>query len=377
MADVAASAQVGGSAQEPSTLSTVSIHNHPHFQKVLAKLQSLPPASTPRPALIPIRIDATVPAVSSTTSPIRFVDTLLFDPTVWPIPRSSIVLPAEEVRGDLESQLDRLVRKTTQEWILQNAEYLARTMISDIECFHVVRTTSIGKNYSGRLDPLQFTQNLPLLTAVTTQIQQQLTTIFKTYGFMSSTTTSEPVEMSATKSGPGEDQNVQGAGCSAPERDQTQFVKDALNAARNESRMFKIKLRCSSSTASGTLNIHDEFIFDPTVPNVNPIVVAQSIGQDLNLPQDAVVMLASEISEQIASRSNKKHKKRAHGTVESDNDSDSQDDNDESKDPAKRQKRRFTTAAWIQQQQVIDGKQHSARLSKWMQYFGPGTSGAP
>lgn len=400
--------------------------------------------SSPLPSslLIPIRVDVT----TAHPIPVRFIDTFLFDPTVWPIPLSSFVVRSSFCTPP--SNHADSTTTTTHEWIRHNAIWLARTMLSDVECSVMTRT---ARSLTGRFDATWYSQNPALLVPVVTQIEAQLRTIVQRYGYN---------HIAGGGDGDGGDNNkvrtminkkrlrAATATTTTDHHNDDHGVVDAM-ATTNPNRSSDHQARRTTESTNTTLvtaiatavaptsstaaipvklrvtihgiRIHDDFFYDSTVPGVNPVTLAQRIGQDLHLSDDITAAVAIEIAEQVMRKSGRRmlQRRRPTGVMTShkeidqvrdsnndDNDDDDSDDDDDDEeldtvggsDGAQFKKnkssstailtstttttvkndddphdggpmdRRYTTAAW-----VVDPKIQNTRFSQWMQQYGPTT----
>jgi hypothetical protein len=91
------------------------------------------------PSLVPIRID-----VFASDKSLRVVDTLLLDPTVWPIPFPQHVMISSSNNNTM-STYD--AAKTA--WIESNCQLLANQVLADQECLGMGRT---ARHFTGRVD---------------------------------------------------------------------------------------------------------------------------------------------------------------------------------------------------------------------------------
>ena len=177
--------------------------------------------------LVPLRIDAI-----NEYGTARIVDTILFDPSCWPVP----------------------LYEPLQESVERNVQELASTILADAEVMGVSRT---ARNFAGRTE--LWTRSFE--SKIADQIRLQLWRL---------------IHPDKTKKRP-------------PKQS-----KSGQHALQERKRTFKIKLR---------LNIHglvinDDFLWDRSL-NKSPILFAQEMGNDLNLPEEAVVAIATAVTEQI------------------------------------------------------------------------------
>lgn len=206
-------------------------------------------------ALIPVRID-----VSSNDKSARIIDTLLIDPTCWPIP-----LYFTSNANSLEEAVER------------NIQEYAHGIISDAEVQGMGRTV---RHFTGRIE--LWTPSLQ--TMVEDQLRPQIWQIVHTH-FQSHITTSTP-----TTSPPS-------------------LIPISIRLLLNN-----YYYNTSGSTTgttpphTGTLGImvEEDFIFwDPALAaNISPLEVAQDIAKDLMLPDEAALDIATLMLEQIRSFQN-------------------------------------------------------------------------
>lgn len=166
--------------------------------------------------LIPVRID-----VASNDKTARVIDTLIVDPTCWPIP--------------LYSPLQESVERNIQE--------LAYTVLSDAEVLGMGRTV---RHFTGRVD--LWSPELQL--KVENQLRPQIWAI------------------------------VNG-------------IYDIVKP-QQPGGMIPISIRLMIQGIA----IHEDFQWDPSVP-VSPMEFAEELGQDLNLPEEAVVAVLISFLEQL------------------------------------------------------------------------------
>ena len=192
--------------------------------------------------LYPLRIDVKAPDKSA-----RIIDTLLIDPNCLPITPSPVINEANK---------KRTYRTLTLQKIEQNAEYLASTLIADMEVHGVSRT-----NKSARISLRG------LKSEVKNQIRKQLEAI-----------------QCAEESGvvPREIKKIKHAEENKKEGKEDEFVKVNLRIRENG------------------VQVIDEFLVDPKLPSSDPLLLAKSIVDDLDLPDDFIVnSIAISIAEQM------------------------------------------------------------------------------
>jgi hypothetical protein len=201
---------------------------------------SYPPlASSAQPAdLVPLHVDA-----CTDDGHVRIIDTLLFDPSCWPIP----LLPP------LHASVEHNVRE------------LAHTIISDSEVYGMGRTV---RHFTNRVD----LWSPKLQELVEEQLRVQLWDIINNHG----NRCQPPVPKSYTTNTNNDNNNSSGSGSSSG------------------STITPISLRLAVNNVS----ISDDFDWDRSVPTC-PIVFATTLAQELNAPSEAAVAIATSIVEQL------------------------------------------------------------------------------
>eukprot|EP00804_Cyclotella_cryptica_P022184 CCRYP_011641-RE/>CCRYP_011641-RE protein AED:0.46 eAED:0.46 QI:0/0/0/1/0/0/2/0/271 len=222
--------------------------------------------------IVPIRIDA-----SSTDGASRFriIDTLLIDTTCLPI--SYVAQP----RGDCASESLNWVADTSvfslDSLVNRNAAYLAESILADAEVYGAVRSS---KHYlGGRLDLLSDTQ---LYRDVKEQISTQLS-IAMNIGKSQLTCDGE--------GGVGEPSNfvVENATSSGGLNDKELGIRPNI---------VRIKLRLRQEN----IVVAEEFDYDINLSGLegsDPFSIANSMVEDLKLPREFAVSIATSIVEQI------------------------------------------------------------------------------
>lgn len=179
--------------------------------------------------LITLRVDVT-------DGPIRVVDTVLFDPSCWPLPLASVE---------------------------QNATELAHHLVSDLEVHGMGRT---ARHFTARVD----FYSKPLLQKVARQLQSQLEGIRDG--------NSETCAMGMVR----KKQKIEPT------------IQTSNNINNNNTDIIKVNLRMSIHG----IMVMDNFDWDTTVPTC-PLLVATQLTKDLNLPEDGAVAIATSIIEQL------------------------------------------------------------------------------
>lgn len=191
---------------------------------------------------IPIRVDVT----SEDDSKLRIVDTLLLDRNVLPLP--------------LES--NRL-----EESLAENALYMAKSILGDAEVTGMGRTV---RHFTGRMDLWSW----DMVEKIQKCILDQLYTAFDE--------SSQPPKKKPRSSNVIEPQEAK--------------EEEKEKKEENESQLIPIRIRMEINGH----RIHDDFSWDPSLgKNMDPLILAKSIGNDLNLPPEATSELATNIAEQI------------------------------------------------------------------------------
>ena len=202
--------------------------------------------------LYPLRIDVKSPDKSA-----RIIDTLLIDPNCLPITPSTVMT---------EENRKRSYRTLTLQKIEQNSEYLASTIIADMEVHGVSKTNKSARLSLGGLK-----------SEVKNQIQKQLEAI-----------------QYAEESGvvPREIKKIKQV------EEQTTQANDTVEKKKEErgEEFVKINLRIRENG----VQVIDEFLVDPKLPSSDPITLAKAIVDDLDIPEDFIVnSIAISIAEQM------------------------------------------------------------------------------
>jgi hypothetical protein len=264
-------------------------------------------------SLIPIRID-----VFSDDKTIRIVDTILFDSTVWPVP---LLTPYEE-------SLD------------ENAWYWAQSVLGDAEVVGMGRTV---RHFTGRIDLWSWSMLEKIHDCILPQLEAALYRTKDTATIDPTTRTKRkapkqnlegefftskkfkgeakelsqieskgihaslssgveavpiaPTETHATvgKPAPLADESIQ------PQDEKASSAQEA-SPSRNSQKVSQgsplIPIRIRMSVHG--IRIHDDLWWDPAISHlVNPLSLAQSIGDDLRLAPEAIQAVALNIAEQI------------------------------------------------------------------------------
>lgn len=192
-----------------------------------------------REKLIPIRIDVT----SDDESKLRIVDTLLLDRSVLPLP---------------------LERDRLEESLAENALYMAKSILGDAEVIGMGRTV---RHFTGRMDLWSW----DLVEKIHKCILDQL------YAAFDDAAASEPLKKK-----------------SKTDEIEPRDAKD-MNK-QSDSKLIPIRIRMEIHGH----RIHDDFLWDPSLGDtIDPLMLAASIGNDLNLPPEAIQELAIHIAEQM------------------------------------------------------------------------------
>lgn len=198
--------------------------------------------------MYPIRVDIQSDPSGSSDSTYRIIDTILVDPSCLPFP----YVPTSYLQSCLEREQQNIS-------IQKNAECFANMIISDME------VQSYGKlQKMGRVSLLQIPE---LVQNVTAQIEKQLKEILWVR---------EPQRLKKMR------------GVRKRTFDSDVPIKDEL---------LKIILRIREES----ITVVDEFTIDPNDENLsNPILIAESIATDLNIPSCVISpSVAISIAEQL------------------------------------------------------------------------------
>lgn len=264
------------------------------------------------PSLVPIRID-----VFTSDKSLRVVDTLLFDPTVWPIPFPQHVVSSNSNNNNSRINTYDAARMA---WIESNVQLLANELLADQECLGMGRT---ARHFTGRVDLWSDTmqsliadQIRPQLVQValgtaTTARQRPLVAIKRKTSAadtQSDVTVTKKAkidsmevdtpEKESTKSNeegqqPPKETETTETTATAPAKEKEKADKPTQKLPA-KSNLIPIRIRL---LVHG-VRIHDDFDWDPCL-GMSPLELAEAMGRDLNLSDEAVVALTIDMAEQI------------------------------------------------------------------------------
>lgn len=203
--------------------------------------------------LVPIRVDA-----SSTNGTVHVIDTLLIDTTCLPISYSPLISNNSTAEYSIHSLVDA------------NAAHLAESIIADAEVYGAVKSS---KNHMGRLDLLSDKQ---LYQTVEEQIRKQLL-----------------VALAA---------------------DKTTLLSRADVKAENQNNVIHIRIRLRHDNIA----ITDEFDYDMNISGLDgfdPFTISRNVAEDLKLPSECVISIATSILEQMYSLNLPDSAEGPHGKV--------------------------------------------------------------
>ncbi len=207
--------------------------------------------------LYPIRVD-----VISNDGKTRLIDSILMDPSCLPIPLCPIT--NVEKNGLLDQTIER------------NSKHLATTLIADMEVHSCSRAHRTGR--------IALFQTYPELeTKIEDQISSQLRIILEQEHYFNKKR-KRKLDVSDDK-----EENINDEG------KEQKNEKEAATSINKEGNLVKVNIRLRIDEIS----IVDEFWVDPNHPMSNPLFLAESIANDLNLPKSAINTIALSIAEQI------------------------------------------------------------------------------
>ena len=220
--------------------------------------------------IYPIRVD-----VTSSDKAVHIIDTILIDPTCLPISP-----PVTHGYTDLQ-----------KETIINNAQCLANTLLADMEVQGLAKTGKAGR--------VLLLNNSVLVQQVEDQIHNQLKSIFdeeqctrkKRRLNESNTSQSETANVSNSSS-----QNFPSS-CT-PNVDSKKEIdpkSKPTEAKDTNDKLIPIKIRLRENG----ICIADEFKVDPDHPMSNPIILAETMVKDMNLPERMSNSIAISIAEQM------------------------------------------------------------------------------
>jgi hypothetical protein len=272
---------------------------------------------------IPIRVDCIDPKI-----PIRVVDTVLLDPTIWPI-------PFYYYNGDTTSLASEQQQEQLELVLEQNTERIAHMILADSEVIGMGRTV---RHFTGRLEvwshglfdsmkeqiysqlksivvgqyyhPYRSSQRINHVMTRSSSIQQH-----KKHN-VDDGSVQDKTEMTETKRLKIHDKNDTNETVVSKDNDSNQNAnqprdtslfhdesssQDNIKKNKNQPVMqppTPILIPIQIHLLMNGIEIDDEFMYDPSVP-VSFIDIAKSIGYDLNLTDEIIQGLTIEIAEQI------------------------------------------------------------------------------
>jgi hypothetical protein len=273
------------------------------------------------PSLVPIRID-----VFASDKSLRVVDTLLFDPTVWPIP-----FPQHAISSNSNNNITTYDAARTA-WIESNCQLLANQVLADQECLGMGRT---ARHFTGRVDLWSDTmqtliadQIRPQLVQValgtaTTARQRPLVAVKRkasTAAAHSDVSDAKKAKIDSmeldTPEKESTNDNTKNEGQQPPKETETPETTAPTPTKEEEEKADERNMPKDSSEPSQKLpeksqlipirirllvhgvRIHDDFDWDPCL-GMSPLEIAEAMGRDLQLSDEAIVALTIDMAEQI------------------------------------------------------------------------------
>jgi hypothetical protein len=269
------------------------------------------------PSLVPIRID-----VFAGDKSLRVVDTLLFDPTVWPIPFPQHALIGSNHNNSNNNNTMNTYDAARTAWIESNVQLLANEVLADQECLGMGRT---ARHFTGRVD----LWSDAMQTLIADQIRPQLVQV--ALG-TATTARQRPLVAIKRKVSTEADHNSESSSKKAKidnmevDTPEKEIIKENAEETTNEGQQQPTKETTAPETTASTpakadkassklsaksqlipirirllvhgVRIHDDFDWDPCL-GMSPLKLAEAMGRDLNLSDEAVVALAIDMAEQI------------------------------------------------------------------------------
>jgi len=221
--------------------------------------------------LYPIRID-----ISTKDSALRIIDTILVDPTCLPVPPPT----TNYNTNDLQTQT-----------IILNAEHFTQTLLADMEVEGMT-------NKSAKIGRLRLLENTLLKQLVQAQFQKQLKAVLDQELRLRKRYHAAILTKKMTKKRKLDSNPVDGE-CKEGGMDIKAKKEESKSQSQlQKSNLIPIHLRIKENG----ICIMDQFKVDvdPLHPHLsNPILLASSIAQDMNLSPDMINSLAISIAEQI------------------------------------------------------------------------------
>jgi hypothetical protein len=236
----------------PTATATATARTHPKAPPTLPSLPS---------TLIPVRVD-----VSSDDGKYRVIDTLLIDPTCFPIP--------------LYSPLSQAVEDNVRE--------IAYSILSDAECQGMVRHSS-GKHFTGRID----LWNKKLQTKAEDQLRPQIWKIIDgKMGIVKRASVRGKVINNNNNNN-----QVSGLSPSAPEN-KLAAATSTTTDVHSQNGLIPIYIRLYTVHR---IIIHEDILWDPYHSPITPLEFARELATELNLPagDEAVIGITTCMLEQL------------------------------------------------------------------------------
>jgi len=340
-------------SHSPATLDAYIIDtSSPQVQAVIMyqQLSSLSSSSSsPSTRLFPVRIDVSS-CNDSDNKTARIIDTILIDPTCWPIPlyepleesvERNIKEYAHTILSDAEVHgMGRTVRHFTgrlelwtTEWQNQIEDQI-RSQIWSIVNHHNGNINNNNNNNNKRKKKSRSSKLIPisirlLLSTVITTTSNNSTTnsnnsstnnnnaATSTAG-TTATTTPTPTTTSSTSSGSG------AAAATTTTTSGGGGTSSTNTAATPGAPSTTATVAATTTTTNTGILIHEDILWDPSIP-ISPLEFAQDLATELHLPDEAAIEIATTMIEQILLYENQ----------DGDDDTDD-DDNDENVDLKRR-----------------------------------------
>lgn len=241
--------------------------------------------------LAPLRVN-----VVSDDKTVTIVETIILDRTCWPVP---LFYPLEDA-------------------IERNAHELAYTLLSDMECQGMGRTT---RHFTGRVEMWSATLQKKIIDQLIPQLQHVAktskikilkrksptmvpsqannSTDIKTENEQDSSgnkkqKNDEDIAKDTREDSEKSETNEKDDAASNPDTPAPTAANRATKRLCNKASLVPVRLRLCING----VRIHDDFIWDLSVPQC-PIEFARSFGEDLNLSDEAVVAVVTSIVEQL------------------------------------------------------------------------------
>jgi len=275
------------------------------------KIRYIPMSTSSSTSLIPVRVD-----VSSSDKTTRIIETLLIDPTCWPIPlyysnHPSLTMTSSSVSAAVTQQ-----QLLLHESVERNIKEYAHSILSDAEVHGMGRTV---RHFTGRIDTI-WTPSLQ--TLVEDQLRPQLWAI--ALSTVPATATTATATTTRRTEGSTQHPHHHPSSSSSlipisirlllPNITTTTVTtpSNTNNTTNNNNANNNSSSTTNNTTSSIGIVVHEDFLWDPSLTSSaattttttaastpSPLEFAQDMTRDLQLPEEAAIDIATTLLEQL------------------------------------------------------------------------------